>query len=42
MAAGRTAAKLHLLTAREVQPAKNGDHSDGGGLLLRVRRDSCS
>jgi len=42
MATKRTAAKLHLLTAREVQAAKDGDHSDGGGLLVRVRGDSCS
>jgi len=33
----RGAAKLHLLTAREVQAAGRGDHSDGGGLLLRVK-----
>jgi len=36
------ATKLHLLTVREVQAAPDGDHSDGGGLLLRVRRDSAS
>lgn len=42
MATKRTAAKLHLLTAREVQAAKDGDHSDGGGLLVRVRGESCS
>jgi len=38
----RTAAKLHLLTARAVQTAGEGDHSDGGGLMLRVRGDSAS
>lgn len=38
----RTAARLHLLTARQVQAAKDGDHSDGGGLLLRVRGDSAA
>ena len=27
---------LHLLTAREVQAASNGDHADGGGLVLKV------
>lgn len=31
-----TATRLHLLTAREVQAAKTGDYSDGGGLTLRV------
>jgi integrase len=40
--ARKTAAKLHLLTVREVQTAPEGDHSDGGGLLLRVRGDSAS
>lgn len=40
--ARRTAAKLHLLTTKQVQHAADGDHSDGGGLLLRVRADSCS
>lgn len=30
-------AKLHLLTAREVLNAGDGDHGDGGGLYLRVR-----
>ena len=38
----RLATKLHLLTVREVQTAVDGDHSDGGGLLLRVRSDSSS
>lgn len=38
----RATAKLHLLTVREVQTAPEGDHSDGGGLLLRVRGDSAS
>ena len=38
----RTAAKLHLLTAKQVQHAPDGDHSDGGGLLLRVRGASAS
>ncbi len=40
--ARRTAAKLHLLTTKQVQHAAEGDHSDGGGLLLRVRGESCS
>jgi hypothetical protein len=26
-----------LLTVRQVQAAGDGDHSDGGGLMLRVR-----
>jgi integrase len=38
----RMATKLHLLTVREVQAAGDGDHSDGGGLLLRVRGASSS
>jgi integrase len=38
----RTTARLHLLTAREVQNANDGDHSDGGGLLLRVRGESAT
>lgn len=38
----RTAARLHLLTAREVLSAGDGDHSDGGNLVLRVRGDSAS
>lgn len=38
----RTAAKLHLLTAKQVQHAPEGDHSDGGSLLLRVRGASAS
>jgi integrase len=42
MAQKRTAAKLHLLTVRGVQTAAEGDHSDGGGLLLRVRGESAS
>jgi integrase len=27
---------IHLLTARQVQTAAEGDHSDGGGLVLKV------
>jgi integrase len=37
LARKRLSAKLHLLTVREVQTAGEGDHADGGGLLLRVR-----
>ncbi len=35
---------LHALTVREVLNAKPGDHTDGGGLLLRIGGDakSCS
>lgn len=40
--ARKTAAKLHLMTVREVQTAPEGDHTDGGGLLLRVRGDSAA
>jgi len=42
MARKRLASRLHLLTVREVQTAPEGDHSDGGGLLLRVRGESAS
>jgi integrase len=42
MASKHTAARLHLLTARQVQAAVDGDHSDGGGLLLRVRSERVS
>ena len=38
----RTAARLHLLTVKQVHAAKEGDHADGGGLLLRVRGESCA
>jgi len=42
MARKRLASRLHPLTVREVQTAPEGDHSDGGGLLLRVRGESAS
>ena len=42
MARKREAKNLHRLTVREVQTAAEGDHSDGGGLLLRIRGDSAS
>ena len=42
MARNLAAAKLHLLTVREVLAAGDGDHADGGGLLLRVRDSSAS
>jgi integrase len=35
MVRNRSAARLHLLTVRELQTASEGDHADGGGLLLR-------
>ncbi len=35
-------ARLNLLSVREVQHAGEGDHSDGGGLLLRVRGSSAT
>ncbi|MCW5631826.1 MAG: tyrosine-type recombinase/integrase [Rubrivivax sp.] len=38
----RSAANLHRLTARQVHHAGDGDHADGGGLLLRVRGESAS
>jgi integrase len=36
----RVTGKLHLLTARGVLAAGAGDHSDGGGLFLRVNGPS--
>lgn len=33
---------LHLLTVREIVAAGDGDHGDGGGLILRVRGPSAS
>lgn len=38
----RAAGRLHLLTARGVHAADEGDHSDGGALLLRVRGASAA
>lgn len=42
MAKRAGAAALQLLTAREVHVAPEGDHGDGGGLLLRVGPTSSS
>lgn len=42
MAKWATTARLHLLTAREVHKAGDGDLADGGGLLLRVGGPRCS
>jgi integrase len=42
MARKRIVSNLHQLTVREVLAAGDGDHSDGGGLLLRVRGESAS
>ena len=42
MARKRIATNLHQLTVREIQSAGDGDHTDGGGLLLRVRGASVS
>ncbi len=33
---------LHLLSPREVQVAGLGDHGDGGGLFLRIKRSGAS
>lgn len=33
---------IHLLAARSIQVARNGDHSDGGGLFLRVTASGAS
>lgn len=38
----RSASALHLLSARQVQTLGDGDHADGGGLMLRVRGESAS
>jgi integrase len=35
-------ATLHRLSARAIQAAGEGDHADGGGLMLRVRGASAS
>jgi integrase len=40
--ATRSATQLHRLTARQVHQAGEGDHADGGGLMLRVRAASAS
>lgn len=42
MARIRTATRLHLLTVKQIQNVGDGDHSDGGGLLLRIRGASAS
>lgn len=42
MSRKRIASKLHLLSVREVQNAADGDHADGGGLLLRVGESSAA
>lgn len=36
------AGRLHRLTAREVHAATEGDHADGGGLMLRVSATGAS
>jgi len=42
MAKQPSSGALHLLTAREVHVAVDGDYADGGGLMLRVRGTSAS
>ena len=42
MARKRIVSNLHQLTVREVLAAPEGDLSDGGGLILRVRGQSAS
>ena len=42
MARKRIAKNLHQLTVRQVQSAGEDNHTDGGGLLLRVRGGSAS
>ena len=31
---------IHLLTARQIQAASDGDHSDGGGRVLKIHASS--
>lgn len=42
MARKRLPSKLHLLSVREIQTAGAGDHSDGAGLILRIREESAA
>lgn len=42
MARKRIVSNLHQLTVREVLAAQEADHSDGGGLILRIRGQSAS
>jgi len=39
MAVRKLAARIHLLSVREILTLQVGDHSDGGGLILRVQED---
>jgi integrase len=38
----RNTLAIHLLAARSIQVARNGDHADGGGLFLRVTASGAS
>jgi integrase len=38
----RSTLAIHLLAARSIQVARNGDHADGGGLFLRVTASGAS
>ena len=42
MARKRIATNLHQLTVKQVQNAPEGDLTDGGGLILRIRGQSAS
>jgi integrase len=42
MARKRIVSNLHQLTVREILAAPEGDSSDGGGLILRIRGQSAS
>ena len=42
MARKRIVSNLHQLTVREILAAPEGDVSDGGGLILRIRGQSAS
>lgn len=38
----RLASRLHLLSVREVMNARDGEHSDGGGLTRRCNGDNAA
>lgn len=42
MSKAKSAGRLHRLSTLQVQRAGEGDHGDGGGLMLRVRGESAT
>ena len=42
MARQQPSTGLHRLTVREILAAGEGDHTDGGSLLLRIRNESAA